>query len=64
MGEKERPPLQLPLGAEKLNDVWFFPEGTIIWPERGGRGVVQKGLYAKRLEKSKRTKWFSIIKWL
>ena len=44
MGEKERPPLQLPLGAEKLNDVWFFPEGTIIWPEkRGGKRSSVKG---------------------
>ncbi len=52
MSEKERPPLQLPFGAEKLKDVWFFPEGTVIWPERGRRGVVQNGLYAERLEKT------------
>ena len=49
MPENERPPLQLPLGAEKLKDVWFFPDGTVIWPERGGRGVVQNGL-AERLK--------------
>jgi hypothetical protein len=51
MSEKERPPLQLAFGKERLENVWFFPEGTVIWPEKGGRGVVQKGLYAERLIK-------------
>ena len=54
MSEKERPPLQLPLGAEELKDVWFFPHGTMIWPERGGRGVIQGGLYVEGLEKKVR----------
>jgi len=49
MPEKERPPLQLPFGAENLKNVWFFPEGTVIWSRRGGRGVVQGGLYAEKL---------------
>jgi len=51
MSEEKRPPLQLPFEAEKLKDIWFFPEGTVIWPEKGGRGVVQGELYAEKLEK-------------
>lgn len=47
--EKERPPLQLPLKAENLKNLWFFPDRTMIWPERGGRGVVQEGLYAEKV---------------
>jgi len=39
MSEKERPPLQLPFDGEKLKDVWFFPEGTMIWPLNSKRGV-------------------------
>jgi len=51
---KEAPPLQLPFRAENLKkNVWFFPHGTVIWPERGGRGMVQKGLHAEKLEKRK-----------
>ena len=53
MSEKERPPLQLPFGVENLKNIWFFPHETIIWPERGGRGMVQEGLYAEKLKKRK-----------
>jgi len=62
MRDRERPPLQLLFGAEKLTDVWFFPHGTMIWPERGGRGVVQEGLYAiKSKEKIRKLSGFWML---
>ncbi|MGB9707124.1 MAG: hypothetical protein ACPLXP_03570 [Microgenomates group bacterium] len=56
--ENKRLPLQLPFEVETegLREVWFFHEGTVIWPERSGRGVVQGGLYAKELPEGRKIK--------
>ncbi len=49
---KERFPYQLRL-EEPKGDRYFFPEGTMTWPQTTGRGILQSGVYALRLKRVK-----------
>ncbi len=46
---KEYPSYQRHL-KEPEGDKYFFPEGVVIWPQNTGRGVLQNGVYALRIE--------------
>jgi hypothetical protein len=53
--EGGRRPYQLHLGEKTPETLWFFEEGTMIWPERSRRGVLRNGVYARKLEGEKIT---------
>jgi len=51
--EGGRKPYQLHLGEQIPEILWFFKEGTMIWPEGSKRGVLRNGVYARKLEGKK-----------
>ena len=53
MSKEAASPYQLHLGEKIPETLWFFEEGTMIWPERSKRGVLRNGVYARKLEEKK-----------
>jgi len=51
--ESGKKPYQLHLGEQTPETLWFFEEGTTIWPEGSKRGVLRNGVYARKLEGKK-----------
>ena len=53
MSKEAASPYQLHLGEQTPETLWFFKEGTMIWPEGSKRGVLRNGVYARKLEGKK-----------
>ncbi len=51
MGQEQNESLVIQIGLDQeRKDYYIFPEGTMIWPENSGRGVLTQSLQAQKLK--------------